>query len=344
MQFKNGMNQKKVGKFFKNNMILWVDIALGVAALLFVKNFSSPYNLRNFLLQVCDLLIISLGVTFTVLNGGLDFSSTSVLALSSVAGAYIMALSPIAGTGLSIGLAIVVMILIGGAVGAINGFSVVRLRMPSFIATLSTQLVFSGLAIYAVSLVSNTASIIGIPPLFYGLGGGGTLWPPVLIAGAVFLFTHWLQTQTLFGREVLMVGSNPKASFISGIAVKRSVWTLFFLSGIYAGIQSIILTARNQSGMATLGDKVYIDIMASIIIGGTSVFGGSGGAKNTLYGTLFVVLLGNVMNLMGLDWFVMFTVKGLVIIIAALTDIFFAKSATRPEKAARAKRKTISPA
>lgn len=304
--------------------ILLVILAMLLLSALFVPNFATQYNLRNLVLQVCDLLIISLGVTFTVLNGGLDFSSTSVLALSSVVGAYIMALSPIKGTGLSIAVACLVMLVIGGMVGVINGISVVRLKMPSFIATLSTQLIFSGLAIYFTSLVTEKASIMGLPTAFYRIGGEKAFLLPVAIVAVVFLLTHWLLTKTIFGRHVLLVGTNPKTCYISGINTKRVVFLLFLLSGMYAGGASILLTSRNQAGISSLGDKMYIDVMASIIIGGTSVFGGAGGARNTLYGTVFVTMLSNVMNLLGMDWYVMSLVKGFIIIVAALADMFSA--------------------
>ena len=128
-------------------------------------------------------------------------------------------------------------------------------------------------------------------------------------------------TRTIFGRHVLLVGTNPKSCHISGINVKRVVFLLFLLSGIYAGAASVVLTARNQAGISSLGDKMFIDIMSSIIIGGTSIFGGSGGAKHTLYGVIFITMLSNVMNLLGMDWYVLSLVKGFIVIIAALADI-----------------------
>lgn len=321
MSLKETFDKKRVAGRLLGSPILLVIIAMAVLSAAFVPNFATLYNLKNLLLQTCDLLIISLGVTFTVLNGGLDFSSTSVLALSSVVGAYIMALSPIRGTGLSILLAIVVMIAIGAAVGVINGFSVVKLKMPSFIVTLSTQLFFSGMAIYFTSKVTDKASIMGLPSAFYRIGGEKAFFLPIVIAAVVFLISHWLMTRTIFGRHVLLVGTNPKSCHISGINVKRVVFLLFLLSGIYAGAASVMLTARNQAGISSLGDKMFIDIMSSIIIGGTSVFGGSGGAKQTLYGVIFITMLSNVMNLLGMDWYVLSLVKGFIVIIAALADI-----------------------
>ena len=314
-------NKKRPAVHLHASPILVVVVALGILSAIFVPNFATAYNLKNFCLQVCDLLIISLGVTYTVLNGGMDFSSTSVLALSSVVGSYIMALSPIAGTWYSIVVAILAMLVIGAVVGAINGVAVTRLKMPSFIATLSTQLLFSGMAIYFTSIVTDKASIMGMPSAFFRIGGEKAFFLPILICAVVYAFTQWLLTRTVFGRHVLLVGANQQSCFISGINVKRIVFLLFLCSGIYSGAASVILTARNQAGISSLGDKMYIDVMASIIIGGTSVFGGAGGAKNTLYGTLFVVLLSNVMNLLGMDWYVIGLVKGVIIILAALIDV-----------------------
>lgn len=313
---------KSIRKMFRNYQMIYVVAAIFVFGLLFVPRFSTIYNLKNLCLQICDLLIIALGVTFTVLNGGMDFSSTSVLALSSVTGAYIMALSPIKGTLLSVALALVAMVVIGGIVGAINGISVVKFKMPSFVVTLSMQLIVSGVAIYFTSQITSLASIAGLPDSFNLLGGSDIFIVPILIAAAIFIFTNWLCEKSIFGRNALMVGANPKASEISGIRVKKTIFFLFVISGAYAGLQSIILTARNQAGISSLGEKVFIDVMASIIIGGTSVFGGKGGAKNTLLGVVFITLIGNIMNLYGFDWYVITLIKGFIIIVAALLDIF----------------------
>ena len=317
---------RQVGKFrgfeiFKNYQIIYAVIIIFVFALLFVPNFATLRNLTSLSLQVTDLLIIALGVTFTVLNGGLDFSATSILALSSIVGAYIMALSPMGGSLLAIPVAIVVMVLLGGLVGTINGFSVTWLKMPSFIVTLSMQLVVSGVAIYISSQVSTMASIANLPTAFNHIGGNRYFFIPIIIAAAVFFFTDWLITRNIFGRYVLYVGSNPRTANISGIKVRRTIFMLFLLSGLYAGMQSILLTARNNAGISSLGSRVFIDVMAAIIIGGTSIFGGKGGARNTLLGVIFIVIIGNIMNLYGLDWFVATLVKGIIIILAALLDI-----------------------
>ncbi len=309
--------------FALGNPILLFVTAFFILAMLFVPNFLTAYNLKNLVLQAIDIMIVAAGVTFVVLNGGIDFSATSVMALGSVVGAYIMALSPLAGTPWAIPVGILAMLAIGALVGAINGFSVTVLKMPSFIATLATMMVGSGVAVWFTSLVAEKASIYGLPEQFFIIGGDqGYILVPVIITLVVLVFTHWLLTKTLFGRRIFAVGSNPKTSFVSGIPVKKTIFMLMLMSGLYAGLGSIIATARNQAGIPSLGDKVFIDIVASIIIGGTSVFGGSGGVKNTIYGVVFITLMNNVVNLLGVDWYVISLVKGILIFIAAFVDIF----------------------
>jgi ribose/xylose/arabinose/galactoside ABC-type transport system permease subunit len=319
--------KKSVKKFSTENSILLFLIFSFIVSVILVPKFVSQYNLTNLMLQSVDLLIISIGVTFVVLNGGIDFSATAVLSLGSVVGAYIMVLSPLKGSSLAIPAAILAMICVGLLMGIINGLSVVKLKIPSFIATLATMMVGNGVAVWFTSLVSEKASIFGLPEGFFILGGDkGRFLVPVSIAAVVLIFTYWLLNYTIFGRRVYSVGTNPKTSFISGIPVKRTIFMMCLLSGLYAGIACVIATARNQTGIPTLGDKVFIDIIASIIIGGTSVFGGFGGVKQTLYGVLFITLMNNVMNLVGVDWYIVTLVKGIFIFIAAFVDIFLRRS------------------
>ncbi|MCK5735034.1 MAG: ABC transporter permease [Spirochaetaceae bacterium] len=317
----------KIKAFVQNNTIFLLLVLAFLASAAFVPHFISSYNMKNFLLQSTDLLLIASGLTFIVLNGGIDFSVTSVLALGSVVGAYIMAISPLSATpAIAIPVAVIAMISIGAAVGAINGVAVTILKMPSFIATLSTQLIFSGLAVLFTSIVASRTSIFGLPEAFFVLGGDGKAFiVPIIIALFFVALAYWILEYTRFGRHILSVGTNPKASYISGVPVKKVIFTICLLSGLYAGIASVILTARNQAGISSMGDTMFISIIASIVIGGTSILGGSGGFKQTLVGVLFITLINNVMNLMGIPWFITMIVQGLMILFAALSD-FIVKS------------------
>lgn len=302
-----------------------------VLAAIFVPHFCTAYNLKNYLLQSADLLIIACGLTFVVLNGGIDFSVTSVMALGSVVGAYIMAISPLApNPALSIPVAILVVLAIGLVVGLVNGFSVTVLKMPSFVATLATQLIVLGLAVQIASMVSQGSSIAGLPEAFFVLGGEGSFfWVPILIAGAVWAFSFWLLKYTLFGKQVYATGVNPKVSYICGIPVKRTIVLLLVISGVFAGLAAIIATSRNQVGMASLGDKMFLTIIASVIVGGTSTSGGSGGVGKTLLGVLFITLINNTMNLLGVGWYIIMIVLGVLIILSAMFSYFLNKRGNR---------------
>jgi len=310
----------KASSVIRDMPILPILIISLILSVFFVPHFFTMYNLKNYLLQSVDLLIISCGVTFVVLNGGIDFSVTSVLTLGSVVGAYIMALSPLADKPeWSIPVSIVVMMSIGVIVGLINGFSVTRLKMPSFVTTLATQLVFLGIAVSFTSSVSKTASISGLPEAFFVFGGEGKFFfVPIIIALSIWSFSFWLLNRTLFGRRVYAIGVNPKVSHISGIPVKKTIVTLMVISGLFAGITSIIATARNQVGISSLGDKMFITVIASVIVGGTSTSGGFGGVHKTLLGVLFITLINNTMNLLGVGWYTIMIVLGALIIMSAL--------------------------
>lgn len=310
--------------------ILPVLIIFFILSMLFVPNFSTVYNLKNLLLQTSDILIVSCGLTFVVLNGGIDFSVTATLTLASVIGAYIMALSSIAvNPVLAIIVAIVVMLVIGLIIGLINGVAVAKFKIPSFIATMATQLTFTGIAVLFAMTVTGKASINGITEGFFVLGGIGNYFIiPIIISLTVFLFSHWLLTYTKFGREVYAIGNNNLCADISGISVAKTTIKIMVISGVLAALAGIILTARNEAGVASLGDKMFISIISCVIVGGTSTAGGSGGVKNTFYGVLFITLLNNAMNLLRVEWNLLMVFQGILILIAMFTAIKVKKTRT----------------
>lgn len=311
---------KRMAGFFSDRVIWLVLCVYSLGAMLLVPNFSSVNNVTNILLQSADMIIASCGVMFVVLNGGIDFSCTSIMALASVFGAKIMTQNGgfLAGSPAAIPAAILAMLAIGMAVGVVNAIAVVGFKMPSFIVTLATTGIGSGIAVWY-----TTSDTIGfLPEAFNFLGHGRVLYVPIPIwaAAAVVYFLHFLLSQTLFGRQVYAIGTNPRTAIISGLPVKRVIFTLFIISGLCASLAGILETARLQAGVPGMAANSFIDILAGVIIGGTSTFGGSGRVMGTVSGVLLIIIMNNTMNLLNVNWVIISIVKGAIILVAAFID------------------------
>ena len=288
-----------------------------LVCLLFVDKFANPVNLTNMLVQCADLIILACGMTFVFMNGGIDFSVTATLALGSILGAKVMTLggSPILLTVLGVA----VMLAIGIGLGALNGLTVTLLRMPSFIATMATQLIFAGFALW----YTQSATIGGLPRPFL-LIGRGTLFGiqmPVFIMLAVVAITAFVLHRTVLGRYIFSVGTNHRTSLISGIPVKKTIFSLFLFSGGLAAISGIIMTSRSGAGMPALGKGMLMDIVGAVVIGGTSVTGGSGSILGTAIGAVLIIVLNNSLNLLGIEWYVINALKGVMITLVALLSV-----------------------
>jgi ribose transport system permease protein len=286
-------------------------------SLLFVNKFANPVNLTNILVECTDLIILSCGMTFVFMNGGIDFSVTATLGLGSVLGARVMTMggSPLL---LSI-LGVAVMLAVGIGLGALNGLAITLLRMPSFIATMATQLIFAGLALW----YTQSVTIGGLPQPFLSIGAGSLLGlkMPVLIMVVVVAVTAFVLHRTVLGRFIFAVGTNHRTSRISGIPVKRTIFTLFLFSGGLAAISAIIMTSRSAAGMPALGKSMLMDIVAAVVIGGTSVTGGKGSILGTVTGAILIVVLNNSLNLLGIQWYVINALKGVMITLVALLGV-----------------------
>ena len=317
------MTSSKVQRLIADNAILFIWGLFFIIAVVGIKGFASVYNLKSYAINSAVLLIAACGLTFPLLNGGIDFSMTAIVSLVSTISAYIMVSTTLAGTFWGIPVAVLVSILIGAVVGAINGFAVSKLKMPSFVVTLSTMLIFSGVAIWFGSVFYEKVSLSGLPTTFIALGGKGSFWYlPIVIAAIVFLFSHWLLTRTIFGRRLYAVGINPRTAAISGVPVKRTIFTLLIISGVFAAIAGLVFTAKNGAGVVSLGDQMFINFVGAVVIGGTSPMGGFGGVKNTLYGVLFIMLISNILNLLGVDYTLYDVIKGAFILFAAALELF----------------------
>lgn len=297
-------------------------LAFFILSALFVPKFANVENLANIAVQSSELIIMACGLTFVFLNGGIDFSMTAVLALCSVIGAKIMTCLENETLGVILGL--LAMLITALVIGCINGLSVTRLKMPSFIATMATQLVFAGVAL----TMTQSKTIGGVPQAFNQIAQGSFLGAdiPVYITLVVVAVCLYLFHFSTYGKRVLAVGTNHKASAISGLNVKGTIFSLFVISSLCSVVSCIIMSARLGAGVPALGKDMLMDVVAAVVIGGTSVSGGKGSIIGSVIGAVLVVMLNNSLNLLGIDWYYIMACKGAVILLVTLLAVMREKA------------------
>jgi ribose transport system permease protein len=297
-------------------LVLFLCLTWFVCVLPFAPGFTSPENLTNILASLLPLLVVATGQTFVMVAGGIDLSVTSIIALSSVTGALLMNgdTGPLAGSALAVPGGILVMLAVGGAVGAFNGLAITRVNMPPFIVTLTTMMFFSGFAIW----LTQSKTIYNLPPTFNAMGGRilfsslVTLWIAVL--------AHLVLSRSLFGRWLYAIGHKASAAAVSGVPVLRVTLLVYVISGLCGAVASILYTGRLETGSPVTGQKILLDVIGATVIGGTSLYGGKGKVLWTFFGVLFLTLIDNSLNLLNLSHFAIMMVKGAVILLAALID------------------------
>jgi ribose transport system permease protein len=238
------------------------------------------------------------------------------MALASVLGAMAMNGENgwLAGSPLAVPVGLAIMLFTGLVVGAANGLAVAWLRLPPFIITLISMMFFSGLAIW----LTKSQSVYGLPATFNALGGKLVFVLPLALGlGAV---AQWLLARTLYGHWLYAVGGNPRMARISGVPVAGVTGGAYLASGVFAALAAALYTGQAETGSPVLGQRLLLDVIAAVVIGGTSLFGGRGQVIWTLFGVLFIKLIDNSLNLLNLPLASITMVKGGIILVAALLD------------------------
>lgn len=301
----------------KENQNLGTILAL-IILMIFVSILNPAFLQSNNLLNLMRQLIINgfiaLGMTFVILTGGIDLSVGSTLALTSAI------FSGLLQNGMNTGLAILIALVLGLVLGLLNGILITKGKLAPFIVTLATMTIFRGL-----TLVYTDGRPIAGPRddfAFKFLGKGQFLGIPfqVILFILAFLVLWMILNKTALGRKIYAVGGNEKASFISGINIdKVKIW-VYVISSLMAVLSGLVLTSRLNSAQPTAGAAYEMDAIAAVVLGGTSMTGGSGSLTGTLIGILILGVLNNGLNLLGVSSFYQQIVKGIVILIAVLID------------------------
>lgn len=311
----------------------WVDLffvpAVFVALLAFFSvtadGFFDRQNLTNLILQGAILAIVSFAMTYVILEGELDLSVGSGVALVSVVAALVMR-----DTG-SIALGVLAGIGMGLLIGLINGIVITKFEVPSFIATLAMLAIALGVSLE----LTNGANVAGLPE---GIGGIatesflGVRWLIWLVA-AVFVALFLVQSRTSFGIKVMSVGGNREAARLSGINVDRVRLQTFVMVGFAVGIAGLVLVSRTQQGQPNAESLLALTSIAAVVVGGTSLLGGRGSVARTLWGVLIIMVLDNGLDVSAVSPDVKQIVIGVVFIAAASVDFVRRRARVRRTEA-----------
>ena len=277
--------------------------------------FITPRNIFNIIRQVSMIGIIAIGMTFVILSAEIDLSVGSMVAFTGVIAAGLQVYN-----GCSTFIATLVPLLLATLLGIGMGVVITKTNVHSFVVTLGMLSIARGLGL----IYSGGYPISGLNPSFRFIGGGmiGPVPVPVIIYLGVIIVGYFILSQTTFGKYVYAIGGNREAARLSGIPVNFYRTIVFGICSFSAGIAGIILASRVNSGQPTAGLGWELDVIASVIIGGTSLFGGRGGIIGTVIGSLFLGVLRNGLNLLGVSPFYQQVFIGLLIIIAVILDKF----------------------
>ena len=295
------------------NAGMWVVFcALFAGISVFVPEFFTPFNMKALAVSVATVGMVSCTMLFCLASGHFDLSVETILSMSGVLAAVVVAFTGNALLGVLAGIAA------GGVVGAVNGVVIAKFKINALITTLATMQIVKGLGYLickgqAVS-VSNenffllgTSAILGIPV-------------PVWITALCFIIFGILLNRTVFGRQTLAIGGNKEAVRLAGINVFKTQFGIFLIQGFVAGFAGVIVASKMTSGQPKPPEGFALDVISACVLGGVSLAGGVGTMTGAVVGVLIMGTVANAMNLLNIDTFYQYVVRGSILLAAVLFD------------------------
>ncbi|MBW4510676.1 MAG: ribose ABC transporter permease [Scytonematopsis contorta HA4267-MV1] len=292
--------------------ILPILVIICILFTILSPNFLTGGNIVNILRQASINIVLSTGMTFVILTGGIDLSVGSILAVSAVVTLLVSLIPALGWAAVPAGL------LAGLLLGLLNGALITFLDVPPFIVTLGSLTALRGVAF----LVAQGTTVINRDINFAWVGNSyvGPLPWLVIIALLTVVASWFVLRQTVLGVQIYAVGGNDRAARLTGIKVNRVLLFVYGVSGLLSGLAGVMSASRLYSASGIIGQGYELDAIAAVILGGTSFTGGIGTVGGTLLGALIIAILNNGLTLLNLSYFWQLVVKGLVIILAVMLD------------------------
>jgi ribose transport system permease protein len=279
--------------------------------LFFNTNFYTSFNIFDLLNSSSILLILGFGITMVIIAGGIDLSIGGIMVTCGIVAILLMNYIPMI-------LAILCALLVGGLIGAVNGYLVVYQKTEPFIITLGMGMLLTGLAME----LTDAHPIAATNPKFMFIANSclfNIIPNLVLIMLVVFFIMFWITRYTQFGRNCFAIGGDYEVAEYSGINVRRIKAATYVISGITASLGGIMLSSKLNSGSAVYGDNTALTVISAVVVGGSSLAGGIGGIPQTAMGVLVFGVMENAMNMLGIDAYIQMILRGFVIV----TILFF---------------------
>ena len=302
------------GRIKQSELLVLIIALIVLCAIVSVLSpvFLSERNIMNTLRQISLNAICGFGLAMVILCGEIDLSVGSLYGLAG------MITLPILNATGSIWISVLAVIVAGVAVGAFNGFLVTTCKLNSLIATLGTMTIWRGVTMVVTGAVSVQAKIEGFSNIAAGFVG--PIPNAVVMATVVFFIIYYILKHTTFGRHIYAVGGNREASRLAGLPVTRVKMTVYIIEGVLTMLAGFLLASRMSSAQPTAGEGLEMTIIASIILGGVSLVGGTGSIVGALIGMIILGVLQNGLTLLDVSSFWQDIVRGAVIIIAVFLD------------------------
>ncbi|MGW7290142.1 ABC transporter permease [Streptomyces sp. NPDC054847] len=311
---------QRVASLVQRQGVLAVLLLVVVIASFVYPTFATLDNARGVTVQASFLAIVALGMTMVIITGGIDLSVGSVFALGGVLAAWASQWGVLP--------ALLVPLVVCGAIGALNGVLIARVGMAPFIVTLASLLGARGLLL-AITDEGATTYLVPKDSAFAELGQG-SVWGfghPILIALVLFAAGGVVLQRTSFGQTLFAVGGSSDAAVLMGLPVARVKLTVYLLSGLLAGLAGAINAARLSSGVTIIGVGMELDAIAAVVIGGTLLVGGAGSLSGTLWGVLLLAVIQNLINQIGsLNSSYQSVVSGGFLIVVVVAQRYLARS------------------